>query len=179
MTEKMTIREVVTPPNPTLRARAKKVRSITPEIEVLIDDMIETMREAPGVGLAAPQVDVSSRVIVIEYSEQSEDPDIVPEPPKLYVVVNPEIVRKSPKTVFGNEACLSIPGYFGEVERSESVTVKGLRRDGKHFRIKAKGWLARIFQHEIDHLDGVLFIDRATQVWRIEEQEDVQAPAPA
>jgi peptide deformylase len=175
----MAIREVVTPPNPTLRARAKKVRSITPEIEVLIDDMIETMREAPGVGLAAPQVDVSSRVIVIEYSEQSEDPDIVPEPPKLYVVVNPEIVRKSPKTVFGNEACLSIPGYFGEVERSESVTVKGLRRDGKHFRIKAKGWLARIFLHEIDHLDGVLFIDRATQVWRIEEQEDVQAPAPA
>jgi len=179
MTDKMAIREVVTPPNPTLRARAKKVRSITPEIEVLIDDMIETMREAPGVGLAAPQVDVSSRVIVIEYSEQSEDPDIVPEPPKLYVVVNPEIVRKSPKTVFGNEACLSIPGYFGEVERSESVTVKGLRRDGKHFRIKAKGWLARIFLHEIDHLDGVLFIDRATQVWRIEEQEDVQAPAPA
>jgi len=175
----MAIREVVTPPNPTLRARAKKVRSITPEIEVLIDDMIETMREAPGVGLAAPQVDVSSRVIVIEYSELSEDPDIVPEPPKLYVVVNPEIVRKSPKTVFGNEACLSIPGYFGEVERSESVTVKGLRRDGKHFRIKAKGWLARIFLHEIDHLDGVLFIDRATQVWRIEEQEDVQAPAPA
>jgi len=177
--DKMAIRKVVTPPNPTLRARAKKVRSITPEIEVLIDDMIETMREAPGVGLAAPQVDVSSRVIVIEYSEQSEDPDIVPEPPKLYVVVNPEIVRKSPKTVFGNEACLSIPGYFGEVERSESVTVKGLRRDGKHFRIKAKGWLARIFLHEIDHLDGVLFIDRATQVWRIEEQEDVQAPAPA
>ena len=177
--DKMAIRKVVTPPNPTLRARAKKVRSITPEIKVLIDDMIETMREAPGVGLAAPQVDVSSRVIVIEYSEQSEDPDIVPEPPKLYVVVNPEIVRKSPKTVFGNEACLSIPGYFGEVERSESVTVKGLRRDGKHFRIKAKGWLARIFLHEIDHLDGVLFIDRATQVWRIEEQEDVQAPAPA
>lgn len=176
--DKMAIRKVVTPPNPTLRARAKKVRSITPEIEVLIDDMIETMRAAPGIGLAAPQVDVSSRVIVIEYSEQSEDPDIVPEPPKLYVVVNPEIVRKSPKTVFGNEACLSIPGYFGEVERSESVTVKGLRRDGKHFRIKAKGWLARIFQHEIDHLDGVLFIDRATQVWRIEEQEDVQAPAP-
>jgi peptide deformylase len=178
MMDKMAIRKVVTPPNPTLRARAKKVRSITPEIEVLIDDMIETMRAAPGIGLAAPQVDVSSRVIVIEYSEQSEDPDIVPEPPKLYVVVNPEIVRKSPKTVFGNEACLSIPGYFGEVERSESVTVKGLRRDGKHFRIKAKGWLARIFQHEIDHLDGVLFIDRATQVWRIEEQEDVQAPAP-
>lgn len=176
MTDKMAIREVVTPPNPTLRARAKKVRSITPEIEVLIDDMIETMRAAPGVGLAAPQVDVSSRVIVIEYSEQSEDPDLTPEPPKLYLVVNPKIVRKSAKTIFGNEACLSIPGFFGEVERSESVTVKGLRRDGKSFRIKAKGWLARIFQHEIDHLDGVLFIDRATQVWRIEEQEDVQAP---
>ncbi len=179
MMDKMTIRKVVTPPNPTLRARAKKVRSITPEIEVLIDDMIETMRAAPGIGLAAPQVDVSSRVIVIEYNEQSEDPDITPEPAKLYVVVNPEIVRKSASTILGNEACLSIPGYFGEVERSESVTVKGLRRDGKHFRIKAKGWLARIFQHEIDHLDGVLFIDRATQVWRIEEQEDVEAPEPA
>lgn len=176
MTDEMAIREVVTPPNPTLRTRAKKVRSITQEIELLIDDMIETMRSAPGIGLAAPQVDVSSRVIVIEYGEVSDDPDITPEPPKLYVVVNPEIVRKSATTIFGNEACLSIPGYFGEVERSESVTVKGERRDGKPFRIKAKGWLARIFQHEIDHLDGVLFIDRATQVWRIEEQEDAQAP---
>ncbi len=174
--DEMAIRKVVTPPNATLRARATKVRSITPEIETLIDDMIETMRAAPGVGLAAPQIDVSSRVIVIEYGEESEDPDITPEPPKLYAVVNPEIVRKSASTIFGNEACLSVPGYFGEVERSEIVTVKGLRRDGKPFRTKAKGWLARIFQHEIDHLDGILFIDRATQVWRIEDQEDVQAP---
>ena len=175
----MAVREVITPPNPTLRKRATKVRSITPEIETLIDDMIETMRVAPGVGLAAPQVDVSKRVIVVEYSDQPEDPEAEPIPPKLYVVINPEIVRKSATTILGNEACLSIPGYFGEVERSESVTVKGLRRDGNPFRIKAKGWLARIFQHEIDHLDGILFIDLATQVWRIEEAEDEETPAAA
>jgi len=173
----MTVREIVTSPRPILRKQAKKVRAFTPEMQDLIDDMIETMRVAPGVGLAAPQVDVSQRVIVVEYSEDSQDPETPAKLPKLYMVVNPEIVRHSRETVAGNEACLSLPGYFGEVDRYEVVTVKGLNRQGKPFRLKAKGWLARIFQHEIDHLDGVLYIDRANQMWRIDESEEGETPA--
>ncbi len=167
----MPIREIVTPPNTTLRQRAKKVRTITPSIETLIDDMIETMRAARGVGLAAPQVDVGQRVIVIEYGEGLEDSEVENKPSKLYAIVNPEIVRHSKDTVLGNEACLSLPGYYGEVVRYETVTVKGLDRHGKPFRLKPKGWLARIFQHEIDHIDGVLYIDRANEVWKIEEAQ--------
>lgn len=174
----MAIREIVTPPNPTLRQRAQKVRRITPEITQLIDDLVDTMRVAPGVGLAAPQIDVGLRVIVVEYAEGSEDEDAPEKPLKLYGVINPEITRTSKDRVLGNEACLSLPGYFGEVERYERVTVKGLNRHGRDFKLKAKGWLARIFQHEIDHIEGILYIDRATQVWRVEEQEDEELPTP-
>jgi peptide deformylase len=175
----MTIRRIVTPPDPVLREKARKVRAFTSDIQTLIDDMIETMREAPGVGLAAPQVGVSQRVIVVEYGEVDEDPDAPEQPKKLYVVVNPEIVRHSKETVLGNEGCLSIPGYYGEVERYEWVTIKGYNRHGDAFRLKAKGWLARIFQHEVDHVDGVLFIDRATQVWEIEDEDHAVEGAPS
>jgi peptide deformylase len=167
----MAIREIVTTPDPILRQRARKVRGVTNEIQTLMDDMVETMRSAPGVGLAAPQVGLSQRVIVVEYAEQSEDPEAEPRPPKLYTVANPEIVRHSSDTEIANEGCLSIPGYIGEVERYSSVTIKGLNQHGGAFRLKAKGWLARIFQHEIDHINGILYIDRASQVWRLEEQE--------
>lgn len=171
----MAIREIITPPNPTLRKKAKKVRNFSGELQTLIDDMIETMRSAHGVGLAAPQVDASQRVITIEYAEGLEDPDKENGPAKLYVVVNPEITRHSHESVTGNEACLSIPGYFGDVERYETITIKGLDRHGKPLRLKAKGWLARIFQHEIDHLDGILFIDRATDIWKVEKPPE-EAP---
>jgi len=174
----MAVHQIVTPPNQTLRKRAQKIRRITPDIEQLINDMIETMRVAPGVGLAAPQIDVGLRLIAIEYVEESEDPDAPEKPPKLYIVINPEITRTSKERVIGNEACLSLPGYFGEVERYERVTIKGLNRHGQDFKLKAKGWLARIFQHEIDHLEGILYIDRATEVWRVEEQEDEEIPTP-
>jgi peptide deformylase len=131
--------------------------------------MVETMRAAPGVGLAAPQVDVSQRVIVVEFADnQNENEDT---PPKLYVVINPEITRHSRETVMGTEGCLSLPGLLGDVERYETVTVKGLDRHGKPFKKKARGWLARIFQHEIDHLEGILFIDRAIEVYRVEDPE--------
>ena len=174
----MTVRKIVTPPNPTLRKSAQKVRAFGPALQTLVDDMIETMRAAPGVGLAAPQVDVSQRVIVVEYSDPPEDPEAPPKPPKLYAVVNPEIVRNSSETVLGDEACLSLPGFMGEVERYEWVTVKGQDRHGNEFKLKPKGFLARIFQHEIDHLNGVLFMDNATEVWRVEEMpagEDLPA----
>ena len=173
----MPVREIVVVPNPVLRTKAKKVPEVTPQIQTLIDDMVATMRQAPGVGLAAPQVGVGLRVIVVEYAEPSEDPEAEPKPPKLYAVVNPEITRQSETTVPGNEGCLSIPTYFGSVERREVVTVKGLDRHGRAFKLKAKGWLARIFQHEIDHVDGVLFTDRTEKVWRAEEGEGEETPA--
>jgi peptide deformylase len=167
----MTIREIVTTPDPVLRQRARKVRAVTKKVQTLIDDMVETLRAAPGVGLAAPQVGVSQRVIVAEFAEESEDPEAPPKPPKLYAIVNPEIVRNSLDKESATEGCLSIPGYIGEVERASTVTIKGMNRQGDPIRIKAKGWLARILQHEIDHLDGVLYIDRASEVWRLEDQE--------
>ena len=169
----MAIREIVTTPNPVLRKKAHKVTDFGPEIQKLIDDMVETMRVAPGVGLAAPQVDVSQRVVVVEYGDD-EDEDV---PKKLFTLVNPEIIRYSPETMLGNEGCLSVLGFQGEVERSLEVTVKALNRHGKPVRIKAKGWMARIFQHEIDHLDGVLFVDRATKVWTAEDSPSQVTPA--
>lgn len=168
----MALREIVIHPAPVLRRKARKVTEFGPELQTLIDDMIETMRLAPGVGLAAPQVDVPLRVIVVEFGDE-EDEDV---PPKLYSVVNPELVKASKETEIGVEGCLSIPGFAGEVERSVDVIVKGQNRRGQPVRIKASGWLARIFQHEINHLDGVLFIDLAEKVWRLEE-EDQQALA--
>ena len=161
----MSIREIVTHPDPVLRKKARKVTSFGPELQKLIDDMVETMRAAPGVGLAAPQVGESIQVIVIEYSEEEE------EDPKLYTLVNPEIVRFSNDSEVGTEGCLSIPGYVGDVERPSAVTLKGMSRRGDPVRIKAAGWLARIFQHEVNHLDGVLFTDLAEKVWKLEEQE--------
>lgn len=173
----MSIRPIVTVPDPVLREKAKPVRQITPEIQTLIDDMVETMREAPGVGLAAPQVGIGIQLIVVEYAEGSEkaEEDAEPKPPKLYAVINPEITRHSKETELGAEGCLSIPEYMGEIERYSTVTVKGLDRHGKSFKLKAKGWMARIFQHEIDHLNGVLFIDRTEKVWKPEPDEAQEA----
>jgi peptide deformylase len=165
----MSLREIVTVPAPVLRKKARKVTDFGTDLQTLIDDMVETMRQAPGVGLAAPQVNIPLRVIVVEYGD--EDDENVPQ--KLYALVNPEIVRSGDELVFGTEGCLSIPGFIGDVERVEDITIKGQNRQGKPVRVKAKGWLARIFQHEIDHLDGVLFTDRATKVWKPAEGEQV------
>jgi peptide deformylase len=169
----MAVREIVTLPHPILRRKARKVSDFGADLQKLVDDMIDTMREAPGVGLAAPQVNVPLRVIVVEFGDE-EDEEV---PPKLYVMVNPEITRKSREMVTGIEACLSIPDVAGDVDRTLTVTVKGQNRRGQPLKIKAKGWLARIFQHEIDHLNGVLFVDHAERVWKIEE-EPSQVGAP-
>ena len=168
----MAIRTIVTLPDPILRRKARPVTKFDKDLQILIDDMIETMREAPGVGLAAPQVGVPERVIVVEYAEpeeaeEGEEPQEVE--PKLYVMVNPEIVKASADTEVGVEGCLSIPGLVGEVERQYEVRIKGLNRRGQPMKLKAEGWLARIFQHEIDHINGVLFTDQATKVWQPEE----------
>jgi peptide deformylase len=172
----MTLRTIVSLPDPVLRRKARPVTEFDQNLQTLIDDMIETMRAAPGVGLAAPQVDVSQRLIVIEYAEEPDEPAGEGEQtkevkPKLFVLVNPELGKVSQETVSGVEGCLSIPGLIGEVDRHVAVQVKGLNRHGHPVRVKAEGWLARIFQHEIDHLNGVLFTDRASSVWKPEIDE--------
>jgi peptide deformylase len=168
----MTIRTIVTLPDPVLRRKARPVTNFDKNLQALVDDMIETMRDAPGVGLAAPQVGVSEQVIVVEYAEpeeveEGEEP--VEVEPKLYVMVNPEIVKASSETVVGVEGCLSIPTLVGEVERADEIRIKGFNRRGQPMKLKVDGWLARIFQHEIDHLNGVVFTDLATQIWQPEE----------
>ncbi len=172
----MALREIIGPSNPVLRKKAHAVRPAEiPELQTLIDDMIETMRAEPGVGLAAPQVAVGRRVAVIEYAEplpEDAPPEAVPPKPKLFVIINPEITARSEEMVDGIEGCLSVPGYAGNVARHAAVTVKALNRRGQAVKIKAQGWLARIFQHEIDHLDGVLYIDKATKVWPLKQEED-------
>ncbi len=168
----MALRSIVTIPDPVLRRKARKVTDFGPELQVLLDDMVETMREAPGVGLAAPQVGTPLRAIVVEFGDE-EDETV---PSKLFVVLNPEITRASQESVVGAEGCLSIPGYAGDVNRYTEVTVRGQNRHGQAMRIKANGWLARIFQHEIDHLEGVLFTDRAERVWKIEDEPNTPVP---
>ena len=144
----MTVRALCyLPGDAVLRQKAKRVPSIDGSIQQLIDDMVETMRQADGVGLAAPQVGVPLRVIVLQMPEE-----------ELMVIINPEVVKSDGEREV-TEGCLSVPGYAGEIKRSVSVTVKGLNRQGKAIRIKATGLMAQALEHELDHLDGVLFID--------------------
>ena len=169
----MTIRPIVQLDNPILRKRAIKVTTFGPDFQTLVDDMVETMLDAPGVGLAAPQVNVSQRLIVVRLPDDAESrEEYGDQAGVLYVVANPEIIKASKTLVDGVEACLSIPGWFGSVDRHEEVIITGLDRRGKAQRIKAKGWLARVFQHEIDHLDGRLYIDIATDVWKAKDSDD-------
>lgn len=172
----MAPRTITTLPNPVLRRKARKVTDFGSELQTLIDDMIETMRIAPGVGLAAPQVDVPLRVIVVEYNDNETAEEDDEAPPKLYAVVNPEITRFSQETEVATEGCLSIPGYAGDVERALSVTIKGQNRHGQAIKLKAQNWLARIFQHELDHLDGILFVDRAVRIWEFKGDEEHTVP---
>ena len=167
----MAIRTIVTTPDPVLRRKAHKITVFDKDLQALIDDMIETMREAPGVGLAAPQIGVSQRLIVVEYGEDEDEDEEAPK--KLYALINPEIVSASEEMVEGTEGCLSIPRIQGDVERHEKLLVKGFNRQGKPVKLKLSGWMARIFQHEIDHLEGILFTDRAIRAWRLKENEDM------
>ena len=161
----MSAREIIFVPHPTLRKKADLITEFGPELQELVDDMIITLDEASGAGLAAPQVNVSQQVILVEYGSD-EDEDI---PPILYVTVNPKITRFSQEIISGAEGCLSIPGFMGEVERAQEIVVEGLDRYGKPLKMKFQGWLARIFQHEIDHINGILYTDRTTRVWETDE----------
>ena len=156
------IRPIVVVGHPVLRQKAKRVTQIDRSIQKLIDDMIETMREAPGVGLAAPQVGVPLRLAVIEVDE------------KITVIVNPEII-KSTGEVELDEGCLSVPGFWGRLNRAERVSVKALDRHGKEQRIRdAEGLLAQALQHEIDHLDGYLYVDRMDNLDKLQRSEPVR-----
>ena len=166
----MAILDIVTFPEPLLRLKSKQVTKFDAELQTLIENMFETMRAAPGVGLAAPQIGESLRLVVVEYTEDEDENA----KPKKYVLVNPEITKRSDEMVTDIEGCLSLPGLAGMVERHEAVTVKAKNRFGKPLKINADGWLARIFQHEIDHLDGVLYIDRAEEVFEPTPEEAEQ-----
>jgi peptide deformylase len=171
----MTIRTIVTLPDPILRRKARAVITFDKKLQTVIDDMIETMRDAPGVGLAAPQIGISDRLIVVEYYENEQAEEAEEEAKKkVWVMLNPEIVKASEEKVMGVEGCLSIPNLVGEVERHEAVQVKGLNRRGQPMKVKASGWLARIFQHEIDHVNGIVYTDRATRVWIPQTEEEKQ-----
>jgi peptide deformylase len=167
----MAIRPILTAADPVLRARTKRVKTFDASLHRLLDDMLETMRDAPGVGLAANQVGVPLQVAVIEVEE------------RVIEIVNPEIVRSTGEQVDW-EGCLSIPGYLAEVTRAEKVTVKARDRRGKEFRVKGTELLARALQHEIDHLNGRLYIDlldSLDELVRIGDREaaEVEEDAPA
>ena len=154
-------------PDPRLRQVAKPVATVDEEIRRLVDDMAETMYAAPGIGLAAVQVNVALRVVVIDLSETRS---------ALQVLINPEITEHDGKQVF-EEGCLSVPGIFGEVERAQHIRVRALNRDGKPFEMETQGLLATCIQHEIDHLDGKVFVDYLSRLKqsrirkKIEKQE--------
>lgn len=152
-------------PDPILRQKSKRVRFIDSSINKLIDNMLETMRSVSGVGLAAPQIGTPLRVIVIGLPEQED-----------IALINPQIVRRSGERLV-TEGCLSVPGYRGEVKRAVSVTVKGRDQDGKEIRIKAKELLAQALEHEINHLNGVLYIDlleSPDKLRKLEPKEEAQ-----
>jgi len=165
----MAILEIKTDPDPVLRQKARPVSQVDARIRRLMDDMLETMYAAHGIGLAAPQVGISQRVIVIDVGEG---------PIK---VVNPKLTPVGDEEELATEGCLSVPGKQGDVWRATAVLVRGLDEMGKPLKRQVEGWLARVFQHEVDHLDGHLFTDTATNVHEVtaedEAAEDLEAPS--
>lgn len=154
----MALRNIVEEGDSVLRKISKEVKEVTPRICDLLDDLIETMRAAEGVGLAAPQVGVLRRVCVVEVDDQ------------VYELINPVIVSKDGDQ-YGDEGCLSVPGKAGAVHRPERVTVSCLNREGKQVTYEGEELLARAFCHEIDHLDGILYIDKADNIHFLDEEE--------
>jgi peptide deformylase len=151
--------DIIVAPDPVLKRRAELIACVDREVRRLMDSMLETMHAAHGIGLAAPQVGVLKRVIVVDISQPEE-------PARPYRMANPEVVWRSSEVVSGEEGCLSLPEQFGEVTRPESVRVRYLDEDGEARELEAHGLLAKCVQHEIDHLDGVLFVDHLSSLKR-------------
>lgn len=165
----MPVRPIVTAENPLLRRKSKKIARFGDGLCRLVDDMFDTMRAAVGLGLAAPQIGVLQRVFVVEMPPELDDDGHEISPARRYVLVNPEIVRMRDEQEM-QEGCLSVPGFCGLVKRATNVTIKGRRLNGKPVRYRADGLLAQAFQHELDHLDGILYPDRLEspdKLWRI------------
>nr|WP_298105248.1 peptide deformylase [uncultured Shinella sp.] len=155
----MTIKPLIILPDPILRQVSSPIETIDSEVKKLADDMLETMYDAPGIGLAAIQIGVARRMLVLDVSKDGEDK-------RPLVFINPEIVASTDARSVYEEGCLSIPDYYAEVERPAGITVKHLDRDGKEQLTEADGLLATCLQHEIDHLNGVLFIDHISKLKR-------------
>ena len=193
----MALRNIITPADDRLRRAALKVTSFDKTFQQLVDDMLLTMHAAPGVGLAAPQVGESLRLFVahLEHEPAAKDDDVgdatedatataehavpvaaaaqpaAPGVGRVLVMVNPEITRFSEELEVGTEGCLSLPGFAGDVERPRTITIKYRDRHNQPHKLHTHGWMARVLQHEYDHLEGVLFIDRALDVWRIDTKD--------
>ncbi len=169
----MAIRPILTAEQPLLREKSKKVTRFGDTLHRLVEDMLDTVRAAYGLGLAAPQIGVLQRVFVVEMPAEYDDDDNEIEPAETYVLVNPEIIQSRGEEEL-EEGCLSVPGYRGLVKRATYVVIKGQDADGHNVRYRAEGLLAQAFQHELDHLDGVLYLDRlesADKLFRIGEHE--------
>jgi peptide deformylase len=176
----MAEREILVLGDDRLRFKAKKISRFDDSLQALIDDMFDTLYAANGLGLAAPQIGVPLRVLIIEVPEERDEEGELVEPKQTYVLCNPEIVKTRGEEDV-EEACLSVPGYIGKVRRATDVVIKGQDAKGRRVRYRGKDLLAQAFQHELDHLDGVLYVDRVESpenLWRVvsseEEAEAVQ-----
>lgn len=175
----MTIRKVLHSNDPRLRQKAKKVKQFIPGLKELAEDMLETMRHHKGVGLAGPQIGVMQRIFVAEIPpSRGNGPEPHPQSGATYVLVNPELVNAAENLVEGREGCLSIPTWVGLVERPEWVEIKAQDVTGRKIKLKVDDLLARIFQHELDHLNGVLYIDHIKDPQKL-WQETAEDKIPA
>jgi len=177
----MALRKVIVKGDPLLRKKSREIKVVTERTRLLAEDMWETMYEANGVGLAAPQVGVLRRIIVIDVTEPPDDSEEEndegaeqkPEPEIIkYVFINPEVVESSEEKVKAKEGCLSVPGKVGIVERPARIKVRAMDLDGKYFEVEGEGMLSKALLHEIDHLEGVLYTDIAELVEEIEEPSE-------
>jgi peptide deformylase len=174
----MAILSIITAPDPRLKLKARPVAAVDDGIRRLMDDMLATMRQAIGIGLAAPQVGVAKRVIVLDVAREGEEPQPM-------MLANPEILWRSTELTTGGEGCLSLPEHYAEVTRSEKIRLRYLDRQNEIREIEASGLLATCIQHEIDHLDGVLFVDHISMVKRgmilrkLAKSKRSRAPVPA
>ncbi len=152
----MSLKDILIYPEKRLRKKSQTVEKINKKIQKLLDDLADTMYNAPGVGLAAPQIGENVRVLVVDISTKEEENSLME-------LINPAITDSS-GTQSSEEGCLSIPGYYGNITRKKKVTVEAVNRDGEKFKIEAEDILARVLQHEIDHLDGILFFDKMAKL---------------
>ena len=179
----MSARPIVTAENPLLRRKSKRVTRFGDGLRELVSDMFDSMHAAGGLGLAAPQIGVLERVFIVEMPPEIDEDGQEISPARRYVLVNPEIVHMRGEEEMGEEemeeGCLSVPGFRGLVKRATSVTIKGRQLRGKPVRYQASDLLAQAFQHELDHLDGILYLDRlesADKLWRVDTHPEEVSP---